>query len=141
MERNGNPSTAWDALAAPDHLATAKHMKPGNRSLQQQKTSACRRASGHKPVNPFKTDRRQDCNSRATRLSLVLSGFSLLSIPLFSAAYDQVEHDGKLYACEHRCSISHLPGGHVHIRDTNGGWAALIVVNGGIIVDEEPKTP
>lgn len=118
IERNDNPSTAWDAPAAPDYLASEKHMKLDNRSLQQRKISEYRRALAHKPGSPFKTDQQHDYSSRVPRLSLAPSAFSLLSIPLFSAAYDQVEHDGKLYACQHRCSISHLPGGQVHIRET-----------------------
>lgn len=115
-------------------------MKVDKIAPQEQATLSDDSVPGDEPENTLRLHH-PHAGSDKPRRYLVLTAFSLLSIPLFSAAYDQVEHDGKLYACQHRCSITHLPGGQVHIRDTNGGWAALIVVNGGIIVDEEPKSP
>lgn len=118
-----------------------QHMKVDKHPSKEQETFTDHSASYGESGNALQLHRPSAGPSDTPRRYIALTALSPLAIPLFSAAYDQIEHDGKLYACQHRCSMTHLPGGQVHIRYTNGGWAALIVVNGGIIVDEEPKQP
>lgn len=66
-------------------------------------------------------------------------GLACVALPLIGEAYERVEYNGKLYACEHRCSITTFQDGSAHIRDAYGGWACLIETNGGVIVDEAGK--
>ena len=66
-------------------------------------------------------------------------GLACIVLPLIGEAYERVEYNGRLYACEHRCSITTFRDGSAHIRDAYGGWACRIETNGGVIVDEGGK--
>lgn len=99
--------------------------------------AAVGRAASGAPVSERATEHR----ARRRALGLGMPWLAaLLAAPFAGDAYERVEYNGKLYACEHRCSITTFKDGSAHIRDALGGWAARIEVDGGVIVDEEGKT-
>lgn len=48
-------------------------------------------------------------------------------------AYEKVEVDGDLYACQNHCQVDHMQNGAYTVRDSQGGWTAKIEVDGGAI--------
>jgi len=95
---------------------------------------------GGAPAAAARAHAAQARTSRRARVRGAAWVAALLAAPWVGEAYERVEYNGKLYACEHRCSITTFKDGSAHIRDALGGWAARIEVDGGAIVDEEGKT-
>lgn len=66
---------------------------------------------------------------------LTVAALSLLGAPLSSNAYETVTVNGNLWACQHSCVVTEI-GGALWVRDSAGGWAARIALNGEAVQND-----
>lgn len=52
-----------------------------------------------------------------------------------SNAYETVTVNGNLWACQHSCVVTEI-GGALWVRDSAGGWAARIALNGEAVQND-----